>query len=1154
MKRNCCLALLTVWSGSVLQAEESQIPAVLFAGADGGACGYEVANRLVRAGFALGADHASLSEHPLAWSQLTNYNVVVLSGLGLANADMSLGRTRETIDVLNRYLEAGGGVLMLGAFGQMATIKPPQDAFLKPLGLTPLFDEMPDDPKTAVTATAWELPFAVTKNIAESPVSSGVKSLWYPVPRTRVGGQNHSIPFLADSSWQIVICGSASSLTYKGALQESRPDQSGTYHERVPLMAMRSVGKGRIMYFGITPEYLLGPNANSTLEGIVLDKGLKGTPSHGFTLLVNGLRWLAGVSLDAGLLGGAKTEEPLLRNPNKVRFSEPYRWPEKVGFAQPELLLPGVVGPRTSYSSGRAVVDQWVEKAKASGLAWIVFLEDFASLPNENFRKLKADCARLSSAQFEAVPGFTIDDEVGNHYFYFGTSFPYPDAKFLTSDGKRLRSRDAELNARQPYIPGQLAMTTLDYSYSISSFKLTAGNYLFKQGAAPFADFFSDYDAMGVVTARNGELIEDASQDYLKLCASGQTPVPLVIDLMDDPGQIGKSRWRTILTLSERGGGIIGGTLAPGSKVRDYFDIWHTYPDNPVKPQVTSGPRIDTWSHTGPRDYEGSSPGDFVWQNYRWVVHGKASSPAGLTEVTVYDGPHLFRRFLPQGKPEFEFSLDLTHDRQHCLVVVATDKDGGRAVSGDQWDRNHRAEEFMCGDRNNQLTYGYVINHDGIGILLGGNQTLGTTIKRISCGISPSGTFKNDRLLGAPAFDGAAGGEPEVWENTIPISPAHEAPNPVVTEARRLLITRDVMIGDGPREYCFADNIPVHNVWHTLWRTQPVREYRVNRRNHFFQIDPDSPLAVFLWQIDIAMKEDLPNQGFQVAVLQSRRSCSWAVRTDAGTLRTGQWDQPEDADQPVSSRFGLNSYAAFLDSPLGGAAVFSLTDGLIMRTSLPKRGDVQIIVPTEAAPQRKGEAKQVNLLIVGVPRRCALTENWPPSKEVVERFYRDFALDGGKGGYAVRLDQGTVLSRRYILSIDGRPDGGMSGQLEGRLISSLPIAVSGLNDRWSAFLYDRQLKKSRPVGVLEGKAWATINLAGKADLFVGHPVLVDNPDLFVQLTQSGEQTWTLEIHNPTDAAITTRIRAHPDFDPLKGKAVPTGPMVIPPGESWIGKY
>jgi hypothetical protein len=50
-------------------------------------------------------------------------------------------------------------------------------------------------------------------------------------------------------------------------------------------------------------------------------------------------------------------------------------------------------------------------------------------------------------------------------------------------------------------------------------------NYRFKSSAAPFADFFSDYDAMGVVTVRNGEVVEDASEDYLKLCASGQTPV-----------------------------------------------------------------------------------------------------------------------------------------------------------------------------------------------------------------------------------------------------------------------------------------------------------------------------------------------------------------------------------------------------------------------------------------------------------------------------------------------------------------------------------------------------------------------------------------------------------------------------------------------------
>ena len=38
----------------------------------------------------------------------------------------------------------------------------------------------------------------------------------------------------------------------------------------------------------------------------------------------------------------------------------------------------------------------------------------------------------------------------------------------------------------------------------------------------------------------------------------------------------------------------------------------------------------------------------------------------------------------------------------------------------------------------------------GVGLLLGGNQTLATPNKRIAPGISPAGTFKNDGLLGAP--------------------------------------------------------------------------------------------------------------------------------------------------------------------------------------------------------------------------------------------------------------------------------------------------------------------------------------------------------------------------------------------------------------------
>ncbi|MGB2821168.1 MAG: hypothetical protein WBF17_09315, partial [Phycisphaerae bacterium] len=583
------------------------------------------------------------------------------------------------------------------------------------------------------------------------------------------------------------------------------------------------------------------PQAARTLEGIVLERGLRGAASDGYRLLVNALRWLAAPSPAPSGLGGAAMDEAMLANPHETKFRKPFSWTKEIAFPPVEPACPGAIGARSRYSGGKATADEWVAAAKAKGLAFIVFLEHFGRLSAADFERLKADCARLSSPEFAAVPGFTIDDEAGNHYFYFGATFPYPEAKFLSPDGKVFRSHDPGLGRKDPHVRGQLAMTTLDYAYSISSFKLTCGNYLFGRDAAPFADFFSNWDAMGVVTAVRGKVVEDATQEFLKLADSGQGPLPLVIDLMDDPAQLGSSGWRTVLRLPKAGGPIIGGSLRPESRIRDYFNCWHHYPDNPGKIYVTCGPAIESWSYVGPRDYEGNLKGDFVWQNYRWRLRGVVSSPAGLKEVVVHDGMDVFRRFLPGGKKRFEFILDLTHDKQHNLVLVAADLEGNRAVGGEHWDRNHRLEEFMCGDRNNQLSYGYLTNGRGIGLLLGGNQTLCTPNKRMAPGISPSGTFKNDGLLGAPAFDGSAGGEPQVWENVVPAGPAGPAMRPRVNEARRLLHTCDVHVGEGLREHRFADGVAVHNVWHTLWRTEPAEHYTVTRRNHFFQVDPDSP-------------------------------------------------------------------------------------------------------------------------------------------------------------------------------------------------------------------------------------------------------------------------------------------------------------------------
>lgn len=1136
-------------------------PAVLFAGYPHCTCAHHMARRLDADGLAVNAmGWPGLEGPPLTWDRVQAYNVIVVAGLGLAAGDLSLGdRLTASIAVLRRFLDEGGGILFLPVWCQMETSLPPQAAFMQPYGLKPLPQEVVFDRDPCVTATAWKVPFAYTTNVlANSPVTAGVTGLWYPAA-TRAGAQQHTTTFTTDDTWTILVRGTPGSMTRVVPFDrwlDADEAAPGTHDHAVPLAAVREAGRGRLMCLGITPEYLYGSAAATTLEGIVLDRGLRQTPSGGYTLFRNGLLWLAEPSLAAGTLGGAATDPSLLADPTRPRLQQPADWLPAAAPPPPDPPNPGLIGARTALSVGKGTVADWAARARSLGLAFLVFLEEFAELTRDEFEQLRAACAQTTTPGFAAIPGFVIDDEVGNHYFYFGTGFPYPEPRFLTPDGKRLASYDPELDPRNPHLPGQLAMTTLVYAYSLGGFKLTAGNFLYSQDAAPFANFFSNWNAAAVMVHRDGRLLEDAVVPYLQLVDAGQGPVPIAIEFVDDPDRLGAAAWRTVVRAARAGGRVTAGELEGANTVAAYWNLWHFYPDNPTRVYITSGPEIETWSFAGPRDYEGNNPGDFARPNLHWRVFGRVTAPAGLRSVVVHDGEDVFRRFLPAGETAFEFTLDLAHDRQHNLVLVAEDQRGGRAIAGEQWDRNHRLEEFNCSDRNNQLSYGLLIAGDGTAVMIGGNQSLGTPNKRLDGReISPSGTFRNDALLGAPAFDGAAGGEPAFFAPLILRTPDGEVRCPDVVEARRLLHTADTSLGEGRFEHNFADGIRVANVWHTLWRTEPATDFTVAWRRQFFTIDPDSPLAVFLWRFRVTLRRDLPNQGIQPAgFIRLGEARLWALRGSDGSAWAGAWEEtPRSEDRFLTVPFGLGASAAVLDSPLGGAAVFPLTDGMEAQIALPARSGfgVRFNQTAAATPQRAGQECEVAFLIVGIPRATERTRRLPsPTTEVVERFAHDFGLRDGRPAYSVAPRAGTVTGRRYVLAVDGRESAAFSGTLAGDLVSTLPIAVSGLADRWSAVLYDRRLRQSRPIGVFEGTAWAVVRLHGELDLFVGHPVTCDRPEVTIQATQTGETVWTVEVHNPTDAPVRTVLRRNPEFDPFRG-AAPEEVLDVPAGASVV---
>ncbi len=1115
-------------------------PAILFVGY--GIGDYLIARKLYKEGFRINNLTGSLT-----WDEVKRYNVIVLTGTGLgpSNADFTLtGENKQNIAILNKFLSKGGGILYIPYWGEMNSAIPPQEAFGKDIGLKLLFRNVIFDPKTQKPATAWDIPFAWADNIKISPITKQVKGLWYPCA-TRAGGILHTITFVPNRYWHVVIKGLNSSYTKIFSLLNwsiSGSGKKGYYSTDVPLLAYRKSEKGRIVCFSISSDYLFGSVAETTLEGIVLNKGLEGKPSYGYQILENSLKWLSAPSIKENILGGATMDKTLMKNPYRIPFATPYNWSKGASeiFPSPQHWYKGIIGVQAKYINGKWNIKDWVNAGKQAGLSYIVFLEPFSSLTKNKFALLKQECKKYTTNNFTAIPGFTIKDEIGNHYFYCGKSTPYPSKKFLSSDGKEFVSYMPQTPIKgNLYQKGQLANTILSYAYIEGGFHLTAGNYLFSKSPIPFDNFYSDWDAMGVITTKNNHLIENSFPGYLQLVDFGQDPLPMAIDLINNPVELLQPQWYTMIN--------------PTTTISNYFikgtELFHFWP-TASNIYITNGPKIEFFSSAGYRGYPNTTKTNYVWQNYRWLCQGEVSSNAGLKEVDVYDGTELFRKFLVNGKKQFRFSLDITVDRQHYLVLVATDINGRQAISRDLIDRNQKLELFQCADRNNQLNYGLLFRKDGTFIQIPGPEDIAVPDKRIGPpnGIDPSSTFIGDPRLGAPAFDGEAYGEPSFNSPVICNSVKGQIPSPSVSDSLALLADGDVQIGEGIWKWNFSDNINVYNVWTTLWKTQPATEFTVEKTNYFFNIDPNSPISVYLWDIHIKLLKNIPNNGFIIGFIVPNKSTTWAIKS-GDKFYSGTYNQGKQ--QNISEPFNKGDYVADLNSPLGGMALFPLTNGLQIMTTVPGKNYIYINLPKQNSPQKKGQTKNIKLLFIGIPRNTSLTRNFYPSvlNKVVKRFYQEFGLSlNGKTGYIVNTANGKIISQRYLLNINGGQNRCFSGSITGNLISTLPVIVSNLENRDSVYLYDRGLNKARPIGVYNGKAYAVITLHGTRNLFIGEPVICDAPDLFVQVTQTGENRWHIGINNPTDRVIKAHIRLDPYFEPFKGKTI-KGEITINPGTS-----
>jgi hypothetical protein len=1056
------------------------------------------------------------------WDNLTpallkQCRVVVMVGLPIrpevTDADQA------TIKLLDDYVKAGGGLLLNEQVGQIITSMTLSWALARNFGTDLLFEKTISDPQLTKTVGAWggSDTYTYTDQVS-GPVAEGVKGVLYQsyVDLQVYGG---NLPFLPTPPWQVVLSagpGSKSETFELGLEEVDKHARPAGFASNVPLGGIREYGQGRVGYLGLYPDIVftrpIATDDDRKVHEAYLVAGTGGFGSDLQKLYLNTFQWL-----------GANADQLM---------AAPLTRPTVVGvqYATGFKFFKGIIGARTSYSSGESTPEQYVAAAQAAGYDFIVFLDDFGAFKPGGFESLKADCRRLSSGNFLAIPGLTYENDDGNHEFAWSRYLKLPSAKLLTPDGKRFLTRDAH-----SFTPN--SMFDINWLYTLCGFESTSGWYRFGKNPYPHYDA-RDCNAMGVITQEGGKTVESVVDSYAAEARNGQFEWPLALTLMKNAKEIA-------LTQS----GVYYHTEI-GIEGLQKLDTWlntlggrsarNLFPGAPCFGQVflSNGPRIDLQMPRGDTD-----PQSNIWNPnlQEWSFKLKVSSPVGLREVRVMDGTTMIRRFLPGGAKEFDHVTSLPRERQKAIWVRAIDTQGREAISRDITCDSWLLRDTQCADRNNQLLYSMQTRADGVPFYIGyGGDTPMPDKGPWNGRTRPVGIFVFDQKLGAGsmAYDGSPENHPQcsfspsLWYgDTQPKAMGWESQlvggkeGAAHVQPYRVSNSSDVIIADRILDGVFGVNTePVIHVWHTLYPVSPSQYLKTTAREYLYLVKPDGA-SVYLWDQSYEFLQDVPVAP-KGAFALSIGNILGSTATEFVINNGGQFvDSGKVAGKPVQSfAFNKGDYVGLLKSPFGSLAVYSLTDGLVIAGDGVNYG---VGFKPTGAVYAKGTKLRARLLLVGMHRLVA-----DPAAAAAQ-FAADFGLTGTPT-WKFEPVQGTVGPADYPAALQAGAGQCFVGRVSGvdKLAANLGVAVSGLRDNWTAFFQTQGTGgQTRIISVEKGTGYAVVTAAEEGNtLFLGHPLIADNPEVGLTVARSGDRKyWVAEIHNPTDKAVTATVRSNSLF-------------------------
>lgn len=978
---------------------------------------------------------------PLSQAMLRQFHLVLMSQFGglqapwFALPDHVKGYfvMQRNIAELRAYVEGGGGLVFIPNLGEAGGAAA-TEAFaplLGPWGIEIIAANARDP------AHAWET-YSWTTAIAASPVTKGVKRLFYPTQMGRWDDLYPTPPIqLHDKRWRPVVRGMPGSRTQM-CLRYTEWFPTAPAQDPPILAAIAEIGAGRAAVFAISPMYLLsyayrdkkhknvGEFTTGAIDGVVVEKGDGKQASDGRLLLLNMLKWTGGAGVAAGFGGYTEAGDAALPKPEPPVVPQWLRgWTADSGARFHKTLI----GTRSAYSDGAGTIAEYAAAARKAGYSILVMTETFERFDGANWPKLRKDCEAATTDELIVLAGLDFADEYGARYLLFGQS-AFPQKFMLTGNGKRLK--------QTPYL-----MLGLTPSTSV----------LARPGSSPLPhELYKFFSALAVYTYRDGRLVDSGFPAYEWQVHNRSDPVPLVVHEVYAPDGIAAATAGHQLFVPADTPANAAWYLRHGHQ--HYWEV-------PSRFLVTSGPVIRSLTNSS-----------FTVQNRvpnltdpTFVVENDVP----ITDIRYYVDYQLLRRWRPNAT-EFRGQVALTQPQRTWGFLVITDAKGRSAISPPLKGGKGHGYDWRCSDHQNW--FGGAVNYTG-------TRLPGS----VDFTVPAFGTDEGRGLW-------PHGGGPRRGENLAPlISFPFNSPAVTITDAK-------------------IDQ----RYWKALWEevafdakpsqgTVRSRVYEARVRYHDFHYESFYAFTK-RWTRPMMLIE---------VTVRLRRPVIPTGPVFPGIARVGH--RPKRHARDATGKMAsdpLTKGVAPLPRGTAVNAFIPLSDGL----RVTARGVVGFTPPdwvNGALPTgTEWTARYVSIDaakhdVATMTQLMGLTKDTP---------------------YALRLSRGRLQELAYVAWLQAE-NFAVAGTIEpyAKMPYSLPLCIKGINWNWPAAVWQPGAENELAAfGVFEQRGWARLDVTRGGPFYAGNVVMADNPRLRISLLEWSADAISLEVNNPTDAAMSASLR------------------------------